>query len=158
MKKIEITLDTYDALASLNDSDQGLVRAAIQRLGSGHAPYSNFHVSAACRTEDGQIWIGTNQENASFPVGICAERVALSVANMQAPGQSVLEMAIVYRDPSHRHHEPLAPCGMCRQALSEQSQRQNSPVRLLLANEKGATWVCADANALLPLSFSLKDL
>ncbi|MDG1253329.1 MAG: cytidine deaminase [Schleiferiaceae bacterium] len=158
MKKIEITLDSFDTLSELSASDQSLVRAAIERLGTGHAPYSNFHVSAACRTQDGQIWIGTNQENASFPVGICAERVALSVANMQAPGQKVIEMAIVYRDPSHRHKDPLAPCGMCRQALSEQSQRQASPVRLLLANEKGASWICEDANSLLPLSFDLRDL
>ncbi|NCZ95085.1 MAG: cytidine deaminase [Flavobacteriia bacterium] len=158
MKHIHIELETYDTLDTLSHADRALVEAALDRLGTGHAPYSQFHVSAACQSADGQVWIGTNQENASYPVGICAERVAISVANMQASGQAITAMAIVYRDPSGRHQDPLAPCGMCRQALSEQSQRQHAPIRLLLANEKGATWVCADANALLPLSFSLKAL
>ena len=158
MKHIHIELETYDTLDTLSHADRALVEAALDRLGTGHAPYSQFHVSAACQSADGQVWIGTNQENASYPVGICAERVAISVANMQSSGQAITAMAIVYRDPSGRHQDPLAPCGMCRQALSEQSQRQHAPIRLILANEKGATWVCADANALLPLSFSLKAL
>jgi len=158
MKQINIELETYETLQDLTRNDRTLVEAALKRLGTGHAPYSQFHVSAACESADGEIWIGTNQENASYPVGICAERVALSVSNMQAPGQAIRSMAIVYRDPSGRHHDPLAPCGMCRQALSEQTQRQEAPIRLLLSNEKGATWICADANSLLPLSFSLKDL
>ncbi|HAB31387.1 MAG TPA: cytidine deaminase [Cryomorphaceae bacterium] len=155
--KIEIQIECHSTHQGLEVKDKQLLEAAITRLGTGHAPYSNFHVSVAVRTRSGQVFIGTNQENASFPVGICAERVAISVANMQAPGEALDALAVVYRDPSGLHKTPLAPCGMCRQAMREQSFRQHTPMRLLMGHEDGATWICESADALLPLSFTLRE-
>ena len=106
MKHIHIELETYDTLDTLSHADRALVEAALDRLGTGHAPYSQFHVSAACQSADGQVWIGTNQENASYPVGICAERVAISVANMQASGQAITAMANCLPGPKRKTPRP----------------------------------------------------
>jgi len=154
--KIEIHLESYESPNGLNAADRALLKAAVHRLGTGHAPYSGFHVSAAVRTQSGAVYIGTNQENASYPVGICAERVALSVSNMQSEGESVEVMALVYRDPSGHNAQPLAPCGMCRQALREQTYRQKKPIRLIMATEGGRILATDNADELLPISFTLK--
>ena len=154
--KIEILLESYETSEGLDQSDRLLLEAALKKLGTGHAPYSGFHVSAAVRTESGTIYVGTNQENASYPVGICAERIALSVSNMQSANEGIESMALVYRDPSGNHTKPLAPCGMCRQALREQSFRQKRPVRLIMATEDGSILATNNADALLPISFTLQ--
>jgi cytidine deaminase len=154
--KIEILLESYESPEGLNASDRALLDLAVKKLGSGHAPYSGFHVSAAVRTQSGALYVGTNQENASYPVGICAERVALSVSNMQSEGEAIEVMALVYRDPSGHNAQPLAPCGMCRQALREQTYRQKKPIRLIMATEGGSILATANADELLPISFTLK--
>lgn len=155
-RKIEISLESYDSKAALTPDDRSLLDAALAKLGTGHAPYSGFHVSAAVRTESGAIYVGTNQENASYPVGICAERVVLSVSNMQSPGEAILAMALVYRDPSGHNAQALAPCGMCRQGLREQTYRQKQAIRLIMATEEGEILATDNADELLPISFTLK--
>ncbi|HAB35166.1 MAG TPA: cytidine deaminase [Cryomorphaceae bacterium] len=155
-RKIEISLESYDSQHALAPTDRALLDAAIARLGTGHAPYSGFHVSAAVRTDSGAVYVGTNQENASYPVGICAERVVLSVSNMQSPNEAILEMALVYRDPSGHNRQALAPCGMCRQALREQTYRQKKAIRLIMGTEDGEILATDNADELLPISFTLK--
>ena len=115
-------------------------------------------MAAAARLANGQIVTGTNQENASYPVGICAERVALSAINSIAPGARILEMVVTYRPSSGPGHTPLAPCGMCRQALVEQHVRQNDALGLILAAETGPVWLLGSASDLLPLAFTPSDL
>lgn len=144
--------------SELNASDQALVDAALAHLPQAHAPYSRFHVAAAIRLEDGQILVGTNQENASYPVGICAERVALSAASSVAPGLAVAAMAVVYAPQGQTSSKPLPPCGMCRQALHEQKTRQNAPLELLMCGVEGPVWKAADASDLLPFAFSGEEL
>ena len=107
--------------------------------------------------ETGEIIMGNNQENASYPVGICAERVALGISSNLSPGEAVTALAIVYADRGTPGHHPLAPCGMCRQAIHEQRLRQPREIRLILATESGPTWVCTDADQLLPFSFSFEE-
>jgi len=154
---IQVPIEVVER-AKLSASQRELLEQAIGALAHAHAPYSGFRVAAAVRLADGHIVTGTNQENASYPVGICAERVALSVVNSIAPGARVLEMAVTYRPSSGTGHGPLAPCGMCRQALVEQHVRQNAALGLVLAAESGPVWLVESASDLLPLAFTPSDL
>ena len=155
--KIDITVQV-SARTSLSSEHQQLLNEAFDALDRAYAPYSNFRVAAAVRLTSGEMLTGTNQENASYPVGICAERVALSTANSLVFDAAVQAMAIVYRPASGPGNVPLAPCGMCRQALVEQHARQGHAFELVMAAEHGDVWLVPDASSLLPLAFTPSDL
>jgi cytidine deaminase len=142
----------------LPSDHQELLNAAFAALDRAYAPYSGFRVAAAVRLAGGEILTGTNQENASYPIGICAERVALSTANSVTADAEVHAMAVVYRPSAGPGTVPLAPCGMCRQALVEQHARQGRPFELIMAAEQGEVWQVSDASSLLPLAFTPSDL
>lgn len=152
-----VSIESLDR-SRLDPLVQSLLDAACSALDQAYAPYSGFRVAASLRLGDGRIFTGTNQENASYPVGICAERVAISIANSIAPGVVVASMAIAYRPSVGKGDSPLAPCGMCRQALVEQHSRQNKPIELIMAGESGPIWRLADSSELLPLAFTPKSL
>ena len=154
---IQVPIEVVERV-ELSARQRELLERAIGALDHAHAPYSGFQVAAAARLADGQIVTGTNQENASYPIGICAERVALSAVNSIAPGARILEMAVTYRPSSGPGHAPLAPCGMCRQALVEQHVRQKDSLGLVLAAEAGPVWLVGNASDLLPLAFTPSDL
>ena len=154
---IQVPIEVVERV-ELSARQRELLEQAIGALDHAHAPYSGFQVAAAARLADGQIVTGTNQENASYPIGICAERVALSAVNSIAPGARILEMAVTYRPSSGPSHAPLAPCGMCRQALVEQHVRQKDALGLVLAAEAGPVWLVGNASDLLPLAFTPSDL
>ncbi len=137
---------------------QLLLNEAFAALDRAYAPYSHFRVAAAVRLASGEIMIGTNQENASYPIGICAERVALSTANSVVYDAQIQSMAVVYRPSAGPGKVPLAPCGMCRQALLEQHVRQGNSFELLMAAEHGDVWHVLDASSLLPLAFTPSNL
>ncbi len=153
---INIELTEHSSHEELSLKDQGLIALAINQLQTSHSPYSNFRVGAAVSLENGDSWGGSNQENSSYPVGICAERVALSVASTQSPGEIVDTIVVVYSDPRGVHNAPLAPCGMCRQAIREQTYRQEKGIRMILTTQHGETLVLKNADDLLPLSFTLE--
>ncbi|MCB0763187.1 MAG: cytidine deaminase, partial [Flavobacteriales bacterium] len=121
-----------------------------------YAPYSNFHVGAALRLADGTVVSGNNQENASFPAGICAERTALHAAMSMRPDAVVEVIAVVV--PQAGADRPVSPCGICRQALVEQEVRQGSPMRVLLVASGGSVQELSSARDLLPLSFDVSFL
>ena len=121
-----------------------------------YAPYSNFHVGAALRMKSGAVITGNNQENASFPAGICAERTALHAAMSADRSAAVEAIAVVV--PQVKGDMPISPCGICRQALLEQETRQGSAVRVLLATSEGAVIELASAADLLPLHFDRSQL
>jgi cytidine deaminase len=126
---------------------------------NAYAPYSHFHVGAAARLNNGQFIKGTNQENASYPVGICAERVLMSAVASQHPGTTIETMAISYDNRNGESIKPIAPCGMCRQALVEFEGRTTScPIRLVLGGMNGKVFIIEEANLLLPLNFGSDDL
>jgi len=123
-----------------------------------YAPYSNFHVGAAAKLENGKIVTGTNQENASYPVGICAERVLLSAISSLYEGIPVETMAVSYQSKKMKSDHPISPCGMCRQALQEFEGRTGRPIRLILAGMEGEIYIINSASQLLPLAFSSEEL
>tara|TARA_B100000767_G_C19757305_1_gene533538 strand:+ start:1309 stop:1779 length:471 start_codon:yes stop_codon:yes gene_type:complete len=152
---INIEITEHSSHEELSSKDQELVTIAINQLKTSHSPYSSFSVGASVRLENDDTWGGSNQENSSYPVGICAERVALSVASTQSHGKSVDTMVVVYSDAKGNHDLPLAPCGMCRQAIREQTFRQKKTMKMILTTKHGKTLVVKNADDLLPLSFTL---
>lgn len=154
--EFSLRLVRHDNSSFLDPADRALVEAAHSAALHAYAPYSRFHVGAALRTSDGRVVIGSNQENASFPAGICAERSALHAALSQWPQAVVSVMAIVV--PSIKGDRPVTPCGICRQALAEQEMRQAAPVRLLMAIVDGPVHELARAGDLLPFSFDASFL
>lgn len=135
----------------LSPVDGALMERAIAAASRAYAPYSRFQVGAALLLVDGSITEGNNQENASFPAGICAERTALHYALATNPSAVVKAIAIAV--PQVKGDEPVSPCGICRQALLEQETRQGSPLRVLLGTSSGWVVEVPRAADLLPLHF-----
>lgn len=160
MKTHELTIrfEEHVSIETLSPADAELLLKAREATRLAYAPYSDFRVGSAAVLENGHIVVGSNQENASYPVGICAERALLASAAQLHPGQVIRTMAISYHNLKGVSNKPASPCGMCRQALAEQSFRQQSPVRLILSGMEGPIYVFSDNAHLLPFSFSGNDL
>lgn len=155
--QIPFTYIRYDSWEELPALDRDLLEAARSAAAKAYAAYSDFHVGAALRMVGGIMVTGNNQENASYPAGICAERTALHAAMSQDPDGVVTAMAIVV--PSVTGDAPVSPCGICRQALLEQEGRQRrQPLRLLLGVVSGPVFEIATASHLLPIHFDKSQL
>jgi len=154
----QFSFEVYDSIKELNEADAWLLLKAHDATGLSYAPYSNFFVGAVAKLINGEIVAGANQENASYPVGICAERVLLSVISSLYPDVPVETIAISYRSETIASDHPVAPCGICRQSLQEYESRMQHPVRLILGGVEGKIHVMPNAAMLLPLSFSNQDL
>ena len=160
MKKEEVRLayDVYESITELSQQDMDLLNAARKITAKAYAPYSNFLVGAVAMLNNGEMISGTNQENASYPVGICAERVLLASASMLHTNIPINAMAIAYNNVNGESNHPVSPCGMCRQYISEYESRTNQPIRLILSGMEGKVFVIEKAGNLLPLSFGGEDL
>jgi cytidine deaminase len=155
---LHIEYDVYDSSDELTPEDKQLVESARAATEKAYAPYSNFLVAAVARFANGKTASGTNQENASYPVGICAERALLSIASMEHTDIPIQSIAISYKSGNAESNRPISPCGMCRQALTEYETRMGKPFRLLLTGQSGKVFVMNSAKDLLPLSFGGSDL
>ncbi len=157
-RKFEFAYEVYEDISRLDEKDAWLLNEARQITDQAYAPYSNFHVGAVAILEDGQIVAGTNQENASYPVGICAERVLLGSAATIHPGIPIISMAVSYKSKENESDHPISPCGMCRQALLEYETRSKKPIRLILSGQEGKVYVIKTAHHLLPFAFTSDEL
>ena len=136
-KKFEFAIDVLESIKDLSPLDQELLQKAREVTEQAYAPYSHFHVGAAARLANGEIIIGTNQENASYPIGLCAERVLLSAASSVYPKIPIEAIAISYHNLDGESDHPVAPCGICRQSILEYQERLQQPIRLILGGEVG---------------------
>lgn len=148
----------YNSINELEEEDRQLLQTAIATTANAYAPYSNFLVGAAARLHNQQIVTGTNQENASFPAGICAERVLLSAAASLFPKESIHTIAITCINQKGENNQPIYPCGICRQSLAEYEARFSNNIKLILGGAQGKVHVIKSATELLPFSFTSKDL
>jgi cytidine deaminase len=158
--KFEFTYEVYDDINELKHEDADLLKRARTVSAHAYAPYSSFFVGAVAKTINGDIVTGTNQENASFPVGICAERSLLASAAALFPGAAIDTMAISYENKTQggTSDKPISPCGMCRQALQEYEVRGNRPMRLILGGQSGRVFIVKAASQLLPFAFTPDEL
>ena len=154
----QVSYDEYEDITFLNEQDAVLLLAAREAIDLSYAPYSKFQVGAAARLNNGVILKGSNQENASFPAGICAERVLLSICSSLYPGIPIVDMAISYNNQLGLSNKPISPCGVCRQSLGEYENRVNHSIRLILSGMQGKVFMIEKATDLLPLAFSSADM
>ena len=140
-------------LSDLSRDDQQLMESAISAMKTAYAPYSKFTVGAAVRMETGQIVSGSNQENASYPLCMCAERVALYNAAVNLPQQKIVAIAIVAHNEHKPIDKPVTPCGACRQVIAEFENRQSEGIRILLKGDNDKVLMFNDIAPLLPLTF-----
>jgi len=151
---VQFSYQVFASIDALSVSDQALFAKAQEALELAHAPYSKFNVGAAAILENGEIIKGSNQENASYPIGICAERVLLSTASTVQSKVPIMTMAITYHNERGGNNIPIAPCGMCRQAIAEYESIVNAYMRLILGGASGEIYVIEKAADLLPFGFS----
>ncbi len=152
---LQIRFTEYDRLEELTETQVALVQKAIEAAGRAYAPYSSYHVGAAVLLLNGEIITGNNQENAAYPSGLCAERVAIFYAGSQFPDIPVTSIAIAAIQDGTIQDEPVTPCGGCRQVLCEKESRGGIPMEMILYGSKKIQ-VIQTGSDLLPFPFVLK--
>lgn len=154
-KTIEITV-SLEVVQKENwtEQDKLLISKATDILEGAHAPYSGFLVGAALLLENGAIFAANNQENVSFPVGICAERAVLSYAMANHPGIKPVKIVIVARRKEDTEFASVTPCGLCRQTINEYEVKFNSPIEIAMLNPNGEILKASGIEQLLPFRFN----
>lgn len=150
---ISIELTEYDSVEELPEEDRMLVDGAIEASMGAYAPYSNFRVGAALVLDNGEVILGSNQENAAYPSGLCAERVAIFAAGANYPASKIKAIAVTARSDNFIVGDALSPCGGCRQAIAEYEIKQGEPIRIIMAAENGKVLIADSIDSLLPLKF-----
>jgi cytidine deaminase len=152
--KIEKTV-TLEVLQweELEDGIKFLIDKAKDASGDAYAPYSNFMVGAALLLDNGEILSGNNQENASYPVGNCAERVVLGYSHAKYPKAKPLKIAVVARRRNEENFATVSPCGLCRQTISEYEQRYGQPIEIFMLTPNGEVLKASSIDDLLPFKF-----
>lgn len=151
--EIKIAFEEYNTFEELNDTDKALCREAVKALNGSHSPYSNFSVGAALRLQSGRIIYGSNQENAAYPSGLCAERVALFNWGANYAHDPIEAMAVTAYTAKFVINKPITPCGSCLQVLAEYEKKQNKPIRTILYCQDGSTWITNGVESFLPFLF-----
>lgn len=141
----------------LTDSDKRLIEAAKEATKRSYAPYSHFHVGAAAMLDDGTIVTGSNQENAAYPSGLCAERTTMFHAGSEFPDKAVTTLAIAASNCEGFTEQPVTPCGACRQVMLEAEQRYHRPIRMLMYGT-ACIYETRGTKDLLPLSFGIESM
>lgn len=155
MKEVKIasTLYVFENMEELPKEAFFLMQKAFEARDKAYAPYSNFHVGAAILLDNGEIITGSNQENASYPSGLCAERTAIYYAGSQYPNTKIVRMAISATSKNKPTLGPIPPCGACRQAIAEYEIKQKSPIEIYFMGETGNVAKSTSLANLLPLVF-----
>lgn len=154
MEELRIRYNLLNSWKELPEQDKLLVEKAYQIAENAYAPYSQFHVGASVLLEDGTIVLGSNQENAAFPSGTCAERTALFYTGANFPDKKILKIVIVAKGEFADFDNILSPCGACRQVMLESEQRQNKPIEVILVSQNKKTILLKSVKNLLPFAFT----
>ena len=156
MKQLEIKskVTIYEQEDELSIEDKQLLSMARNAATKAYAVYSHFQVGAALLLNNGKIVTGSNQENAVYPAGLCAERTTAFAASATYPDVPFKKLVIAAINPQNKLTIPVPPCGMCRQVLAEYEKKSGQPIEILMAGEEGEIWKVEGVSALLPITFS----
>ena len=157
-KKQVLKWEAYPSEMNLNLQDQQVLSLAKKHLEHSYSPYSNFKVGAGLFLENGQFIGGSNQENASYPLCLCAERVALAAAAAMHPGVLVYTLAVTAQHANKIIGEPVMPCGACRQVICEVEQKQQKVIRIITQGMEGEVYIFESGVSILPLAFDASFL
>ena len=150
---ISTQFSVFESVSELPNDIQNLMTQAIEVRKNAYAPYSKFKVGAALLLDNGKIVLGSNQENAAYPSGLCAERVAVFQAGSIYPDAKILKMAITAASENNQTTSPIPPCGSCRQSIAEYEIRQDFPIAIYFMGEIGAVYKSDSLKNLLPFMF-----
>ena len=155
MKEINITtrFSAFENIEELPNDVQLLMQEAIAVRKNAYAPYSKFRVGVALLLDNGKIVLGSNQENAAYPSGLCAERVAIFQAGAVYPKAKIIKMAITAASDNNTTAAPIPPCGACRQSIAEYEFKQELPIAIYFMGEIGAIYKSDSLKNLLPFMF-----
>lgn len=158
IRTVSICYEEFQADENLMEQDDLLLNNAKKALDTAYAPYSEFRVGAAVLLDNGELISGSNQENAAYPSGLCAERVALFHAKSKYPDSVVEAVAITASSENFNINNPITPCGACRQVIAEVESRQNKEIRIIMKGQNGPTHIVNGISNLLPLVFKEENL
>ena len=155
MKEISIntSFTVYQSVAELPQDVQSLMEQAVEIRKKAYAPYSKFRVGAALLLDNEKVILGSNQENAAYPSGLCAERVAIFQSGAIYPEAKIVKMAISAASDTNKTTTPIPPCGACRQSISEYEFKQDYPIEIYFMGESGEVYLSKSISNLLPLTF-----
>lgn len=155
---LSVQYKIFETPKEMNKNDRLLLKHAKKALKNSWSPYSNFKVGAALLLKNGKIMEGSNQENAAYPMCLCAERTAFAAAASQFPKSEVTTIAITVRNPELLIETPAAPCGACRQVICETELKHQHEIRVILRGETGPVYVFETGKDLLPFGFDASFL
>lgn len=158
IKILQIQLEEYAHISELQEEDQKLVQKAWEACDTAYAPYSKFNVGAALLLENGEVITANNQENAAYPSGLCAERVAMFYASSKYPGVAMKTIAVAVKSDHIVLHEPASPCGSCRQVMAEYQNLHQMKMKVILGRPDSKIQILHGVESLLPLSFTADQL
>jgi cytidine deaminase len=160
MKEIQIQtkLSVFESFEELSQSEKEFMNQALEMRKKAYAPYSKFQVGAAIVLDNGVVLQGSNQENAAYPSGLCAERVVIFYAGANYPNNKIVKL-FISATPSDRDSEnPIPPCGSCRQSIAEYEIKQDLPIEIYFMGAKGAIYKSDSLKNLLPFMFDKSNL
>jgi len=155
---VSTSIEIYDSIDELPAEVIELMNTAVEAREKAYAPYSKFHVGAAILLDNNEVIPGSNQENASYPSGLCAERTAIYYAGARYPEAIIKRMAISATSLNHAVTSPIPPCGACRQAIAEYEIKQNEPIEIYFMGETGEVAKSNSLKDLLPFAFDKSNL
>lgn len=153
-QQFAFSFEKYTSLEFLSEEDQDLLKKAIEIREKAYAPYSEFKVGAAILLEDGTVVTGNNQENAAYPSGLCAERVAIFHASAQYPDKKIVKIAISADSEKTKLTKAVSPCGACRQSLYEYEHKQKEKIQIIFGTDYSTLYKTESLQNLLPFSFN----
>jgi len=156
--KIQSKLYVFETLTDTPKDIQNLMAAAVEARNNAYAPYSRFHVGTALLLDNGKIISGSNQENASYPSGLCAERTAIFSAGANYPKTKILKIAITAASQIQKTDKPIPPCGACRQSIAEYENKQQQAIEIYFMGEIGTVMKSNSLANLLPFGFNSANL
>ncbi len=151
--KIETVFHVFESVEALDNDIQDLMHYAVEARQKAYAPYSKFNVGAAILLDNSEIVTGSNQENASYPSGLCAERTAIFYAGAKYPNAKILKMALTASSQNQITDKPIPPCGACRQAIAEYEIKQDASIEIYFMGVEGKVVKSNSLSNLLPLLF-----
>ena len=155
--EVTVKINEFD-FENIEETSKLLVNKALLAADKAYAPYSQFYVGCSVLLEDGSFVLGSNQENASFPSGLCAERVALFECSKDLTNNAVKEIAVFARSTNYKVPELLVPCAACLQVISDLQTRQKSPIKIWMWDGGSKVFVADNVGQFLPFHFELHKL
>jgi len=151
-------ISTFKDIESLDQETRYLIHKAKEAAEHAYAPYSKFHVGCALLLSDDTVVMGSNQENASYPLCMCGERVALYAAASSHPGTSIKKLVVIAYRKNHKELLAATPCGACRQVMQEFTERQSKPFSVVMYGPGNQWYLLSSASLLLPMAFDKSSL